>query len=98
MQLKKRKNSSSSTLEMNENWCKGVRFCYSKSQLKSNGILPIPFQGMIQRPGSMQSFHQAFFGEFDPVQFQLTKGGFISLITTVIIKKTYVKSKCFTNK
>ena len=43
-------------------------------------------RGMVQRHGSMQSMHQAFFGEFDPVQFKLTKGGFLSLATTLIIK------------
>ncbi len=40
---------------------------------------------MVQQHGSMQSMHQSFFGDFDPVQFRLTKGGFISLVTTVII-------------
>ena len=42
-------------------------------------------RGMVQRHGSMQSMHQSFFGDFDPAQFKLTKGGFISLVTTVII-------------
>jgi len=42
-------------------------------------------RGMVQRHGSMQSMHQAFFGEFDPVQFKLTKGGFMSLVTTMLI-------------
>ncbi|KAF7496118.1 Chorion peroxidase [Sarcoptes scabiei] len=45
--------------------------------------------GMIQRHGSMQSLHQAFFGDFDPVQFKLTVGGFINLITTIVIKKKF---------
>lgn len=44
-------------------------------------------RGMFQRRGSMMSLHQAFFGEFDPVQFRLTKGGFINLVTTIIIMK-----------
>lgn len=45
--------------------------------------------GIMQRQGSMQSMHQAFFGDFDPVQFQLTVGGFINLLTTIVIKKKF---------
>lgn len=45
--------------------------------------------GMVQRHGSMQALHQAFFGEFDPVQFRLTVGGFINLVTTLVIKRKF---------
>lgn len=54
----------------------------AKEIQKENNLIR---RGMVQRHGTMQSMHQAFFGGFDPVQFRLTKGGFISLVTTVII-------------
>ncbi|CAG2107774.1 unnamed protein product, partial [Medioppia subpectinata] len=46
-------------------------------------------KGVFQRHGSTQSQHQAFFGPFDENQFQLTKGGFINLLTTIKIKERF---------
>lgn len=46
-------------------------------------------KGMVQRRGTSQSLHQSFFGEFDPVQFRLTKGGFLNLISTMMIMKKF---------
>ena len=52
--------------------------------------------GVFQRHGSTQSQHQAFFGPFDENQFQLTKGGFINLLTTVKIKERFHTILSFT--
>ncbi|XP_054156555.1 peroxidase-like isoform X2 [Oppia nitens] len=46
-------------------------------------------KGIFQRHGSTQSQHQAFFGPFDENQFQLTKGGFINLLTTLKIRDRF---------
>ncbi|KAI2802967.1 hypothetical protein BLOT_007090 [Blomia tropicalis] len=62
----------------------------AKEIQKENNLIR---RGMVQRHGTMQSMHQAFFGGFDPVQFRLTKGGFISLVTTVIIMNKFKLSK-----
>lgn len=50
-------------------------------------------RGMVQRHGSMQSMHQSFFGSFDPVQFELTKGGLVSLWTTLVIRRWFKLSR-----
>ena len=70
------------SLEDINNGAKEAQAYIQKEIDKERGLAQ---RGMVQRHGSMQSMHQAFFGEFDPAQFKLTKGGFISLVTTVII-------------
>lgn len=45
--------------------------------------------GMYQKKGSMSSLHQAFFGDFDPEQYRLAMGGFINLISTMMVMKKF---------
>ena len=64
---------------------RGAKEAHKYMQSEMNKERAMISRGLVQRHGSMQSMHQGFFGDFDPVQSKLTTGGFISLMTTVNI-------------